>query len=213
MRDHSPELACDHMVFALDHYKFGILSVIALSKLSSLLLDQLLRGAVVVFAGELAEADIGEVEFLGQYQRSDLAHAGIVFHPAFESLGHPCLRSGAELCLEGLYEDATFHAGVLDEFFCIALHFRPVVFHKVTKTYLCADQRTEELCHLGLGIVGDEGEEQLHIPGKAYLGVFHFAFSELGYYPVDNLFHVVLDRESVVNMSLEVAMGGEKVHQ
>lgn len=117
------------------------------------LADQLLRGAVVVFAGELAEAGDCEVEFACHECSAGVGATCVMLDALLELAGEPVFRCGAELLFELLDEYVAFHAGVQDELFCVAFHFHIIVFHEVTETHVCADQGTEKFCHLGLCVI------------------------------------------------------------
>lgn len=67
-------------------------------------LYELHRGAVVVFAGELAEADVGDAEF-GGYEGGGGVRAGaVVLDVVLEPLCHPGFWGCAEFFLEGFHE-------------------------------------------------------------------------------------------------------------
>ena len=73
-------------------------------------LNQLLRGAVVVFAGELAEAGDCDVEFACHECGGGVGTTGVMFDALLELVGEPIFWGGAEFLLELLEEYVPFHA-------------------------------------------------------------------------------------------------------
>ena len=68
------------------------------------------RGAVVVFAGELAEADVGDAEFGGYEGGGGVGTGAVVFEVVLEPFCHPGFWGCAEFFLEGFHEGFFGHA-------------------------------------------------------------------------------------------------------
>ena len=74
------------------------------------LLYEFLRGAVVVFAGELAEADVSDSEFGGYEGGGGVGARAVVLDVVLEPLCHPGFGGCAEFFLEGFHEGFFGHA-------------------------------------------------------------------------------------------------------
>ena len=73
-------------------------------------LYELHRGAVVVFAGELAEADVGDAELAGYEGGGGVGTGAVVLDVVLEPLGHPGFGGCAEFFLEGFHEGFFGHS-------------------------------------------------------------------------------------------------------
>ena len=73
-------------------------------------LYELHRGAVVVFAGELAEADVGDAEFAGDEDGGGVRAGAVVLEVVLEPFYHPGFWGCAEFLLEGFHEGFFCHA-------------------------------------------------------------------------------------------------------
>ena len=73
-------------------------------------LYELHRGAVVVFAGELAEADVGNAEFASDEDGGGVGTGAVVLEVVLEPFYHPGFGGCAEFLLKGFHEGFFGHA-------------------------------------------------------------------------------------------------------
>ena len=74
------------------------------------LLYELHWGAVVVFAGQLAEADVGDAELAGYEYGGGVGTGAVVLEVVLEPFYHPGFWGCAEFLLKGFHEGFFGHA-------------------------------------------------------------------------------------------------------
>ena len=130
-----------------------------------------------------------------------------------ESFFHPHFRGGAVFFLESFVEDVLGQTGKPDQFQCAALDFQIIVLYEISEIYIGADDGTEEFCHLSLGVVCHECDEEFGVPGLADCSVSYLSLSHLDHHSVHYLLHVFFHRQDVMGVHVFVGMGGEKILQ